>query len=226
MVNPAFEPFDAWPEVKKYEPGAVYFAFSHVWADGLGNTRRNSLPLCQLFTLRARLFRLVEHYVERYWTSPKRPERIAFWIDTLCIPLTPNVIRKKAIMKMQDVYRQSAAVLVLDAGLMQHSCPLDPLEVLVRVQTSDWSRRLWTYQEAALPPRIHFQFQDTFSEEIVQLMNQTANDSECANEGYGITRRALEITWYPSFSIESRGGVDLRDRDVQELVSLYSLEER
>ena len=41
-------------------------------------------------------------------------------------------------MKMQDVYRESVAALVLDAGLLQHSGPLDPLEVLVRVQTSDW----------------------------------------------------------------------------------------
>ena len=222
MVNPAFEPFDAWPEIIRYEPDTVYFAFSHVWADGLGNARRNSLPLCQLIKLRARLFRLVE----RYWNSPKRPERIAFWIDTLCVPLTPKVIRKKAIMKMHDVYRQSAAVLVLDAGLMQHSCPLDPLEALVRVQTSDWSRRLWTYQEAALAPRLHFQFQDTCSEEIVELMIQRIHGFERANEGYGITRRALGITWFPSFSIESRGGVDASDRDVQQLLSLYPLGER
>ncbi len=214
MVNPSIEPFDVWPEIIKYEPNTPYFAISHVWADGLGNTRRNSLPLCQLIILRSRLFRLME----RYWTAPRPPRRIAFWIDTLCVPLTPKVIRKKAIMKMQDVYRKSVAGLVLDAGLMQHPCPLDPLEVLVRVQTSDWSRRLWTYQEAALAPRIHFQFQDTCSEEIVALMNQRPHDSERANEGYGITRRALGITWYPSFSIERRtrsGRVDLRDRDVQ-----------
>ena len=225
MVNPSIEPYDVNPGIVKYEPGTAYFAISHVWADGLGNTRRNSLPLCQLITLRARLFRLLEIY----WTSPTRPRRMAFWIDTLCIPLTPKVTRKKAIMKMHDVYRQSVATLVLDAGLMQHSCPLDPLEVLVRVQTSDWSRRLWTYQEAALAPRIHFQFQDTCSEEIVELMNQRPHDSERANGGYGIMRRALQITWYPSFSIESRSRserADLNDRDVQRLLSLYSPKER
>ena len=225
MVNPSIQPYDVTPEIVKYEPGTVYFAISHVWADGLGNTRRNSLPLCQLITLRTRLFRLLENY----WTSPKSPRIMAFWIDTLCVPLTPKVTRKKAITKMQDVYRQSMAALVLDAGLMQHSCPSDPLEVLVRVQTSDWSRRLWTYQEAALAPRIHFQFQDNCSDEIVKLMNQRPHDSERANEGYGITRRALQITWYPSFSIESRSRserVDLRDQDVQRLLALYSPKER
>ena len=225
MVNPSIEPYDVNPEIVKYETGTVYFAISHVWADGLGNTRRNSLPLCQLITLRARLFRLLEIY----WTSPTRPRIMAFWIDTLCIPLTPKVTRKKAITKMHDVYRQSMAALVLDAGLMQHSCPSDPLEVLVRVQTSDWSRRLWTYQEAALAPRIHFQFRDTCSEEIVELMNQRPHDSERVNGGYGIMRRALQITWYPSFSIESRSRserVDLRDQDVQRLLSLYSPKER
>ena len=225
MVNPSIEPYDVYPEIVKYEPGDVYFAISHVWADGLGNTRRNSLPLCQLITLRARLFRLLEIY----WTSPTRPRRMAFWIDTLCVPLTPKVTRKKAIMKMHDVYRQSVAALVLDAGLMQRSCPSDPLEVLVRVQTSDWSRRLWTYQEAALAPRIHFQFQDTCSGEIVELMNRRPHDSERANGGYGITRRALQITWYPSFSLESRSQserVDLRDQDVQRLLSVYSPKER
>ncbi len=222
MVNPSIEPFDFWPKIIKYEPGTYYIAISHVWADGLGNTRRNSLPLCQLIILRARLFRLMESY----WTSSECPEKITFWMDTLCVPLTPKLIRRKAIMKMQDVYRQSMAILVLDAGLMQHSCPLDPLEALVRVQTSDWSRRLWTYQEAALAPRIHFQFQDTCSEEIIKLMKQRTHDPETANEGYGITRRALEITWYPSFSIESRRGVDLGGRDIQQLLSQYSLEDR
>ena len=225
MVSPSILPYDVCPEVIEYELGSAYFAISHVWADGLGNTSRNSLPLCQLIILRAQLFRLLE----TYWSSPECPKNVVFWIDTLCVPVTPKAARKKAIAKMQDVYRQSLATLVLDAGLMQHSCPSDPLEVLVRLQTSDWSRRLWTYQEAALAPRLHFQFQDTCSEEIVELMNRKPHDSERANGGYGITRRALEITWYPSFSIESRARserVDLSDRDVQQLLSLYSLEKR
>ena len=221
MVSPSIAPYDVDPQIIKYEPGDVYFAISHVWADGLGNARRNSLPVCQLITLRARLFRLLE----AYWTSPTRPRKVAFWIDTLCVPLIPKVTRKKAIMEMQDVYRHCVAALVLDAGLMQLSCPSDPLEVVVRVQTSDWSRRLWTYQEAALAPRIHFQFQDNCSEEIVTLMNRRPHDSERAYEGYGITRRTLQITWYPSFSIERRSQserVDMRDRDVQQLLSLHS----
>ena len=129
IVNPSIESYNFNPEIIKDEPGTAYIAISHVWADGLGNTRRNSLPLCQLITLRARLFRLVEIY----WSSSILPRIMAFWIDTLCVPLTSKVTRKKAITKMQDVYRQSMAALVLDAGPMQHSCPLDPLELLVRV---------------------------------------------------------------------------------------------
>ena len=83
-------------------------------------------------------------------------------------------------MKMQDVYRESVAALVLDAGLLQHSGPLDPLEVLVRVQTSDWGPPIVDIPgSSASAQGIHFQFQDTCSEEIVEVMNQRPHDSEC-----------------------------------------------
>lgn len=225
LQHPSLDPYDPRPEVMEYKPGQAYFAISHVWADGIGNTRRNSLPLCQLLALRIRLFKLLEIY----WTNSRPPKIISFWIDTLCVPLEPESVRKKAIMNMHEVYCKSLAVLVLDDGLMQHICPSDTLEILVRVQTSDWSRRLWTYQEAALAPRLHFQFRDTLSKEIVNLIGSRTNKKNSVGEHYGVNCSALRIPWFPSFSLRSRSElrrVDLSQKFVEDLITGFGLEQR
>jgi hypothetical protein len=223
--HPSLDPYDSRPIVTEYNPGCSYFAISHVWADGLGNPRRNSLPLCQLLALRIRLFKLLE----MYWTTSRSPRFVAFWIDTLCVPLEPKSVRKKAIMNMHDIYSKSQAVLVLDDGLMQQPCPTDTLEILVRVQTSDWSRRLWTYQEAAFAPRIHFQFRDTPSKDIVDLRCSRSGEENSPGEHYGVTRSVLRIPWFPSFSLRSRSEgrrADLSQEFVEGLISSAGLEQR
>ena len=69
---------DKRPRFKLVEAGqnSRYVAISHVWSDGLGNLRDNSLPRCQLFRLSHLVSRLL---VERCSID-------LFWLDTICIP--------------------------------------------------------------------------------------------------------------------------------------------
>lgn len=77
-----------------------------------------------------------------------------------------------AIEKIRLVYRQAQHVLVLDAGLMSYDLKSrDWLELLIRISTSGWMRRLWTLQEGALAQSLYFQFADE-AVSFVSLVNQ------------------------------------------------------
>jgi len=65
---------------------APYVAISHVWSDGLGNPRNNTLPRCQL--------RRLQGYVNSLYPKSSRP--VSFWIDTICVPRQTH-LRRKAI---------------------------------------------------------------------------------------------------------------------------------
>lgn len=162
VSNPLLERFDTQPEVVEFRPGLQYVAISHVWADGMGNPKRNCLPLCQMLALRAYIAPLLLMF-------DRNQPRLHFWIDTLCIPLVPEEARKSAIIAMKRTYEQAKVVLVLDAELMQHDLPPTPLECVARIMLSSWHRRLWTFQEAALSNRIHFRFRDSCTMEFVFL---------------------------------------------------------
>ena len=47
------------------------------------------------------------------------PRQPAFWIDTLCVPVDPQLkdFRKLAISRFDDTFRHARQVLVLDADL-------------------------------------------------------------------------------------------------------------
>lgn len=63
--------------------------------------------------------------------------------------------------KLREVYAQSTYVLVLDSTLEYFKfADIDHLEALVRILTSRWNRRLWTYQEAGLTRKLLIQFAD------------------------------------------------------------------
>ncbi len=81
-----------------------YVAFSHVWADGLGNATENKLPRCQLQRLdslaeklektarnQSNLACLAER-LENASTNDKdldvqpHDQRLLLWIDTMCCP--------------------------------------------------------------------------------------------------------------------------------------------
>lgn len=148
-----------------------YVAFSHVWADGLGNKDNNMLPMCQI----SRLAHLASALTGR---TPQ-----PFWIDTFGIPRELEQ-RKKAIAVMDSTYKLAEKVLVLDGGLLQRPSyrttedeiqTLDvesargrrvgiALELLLRIVCCSWTSRLWTLPEGMLGPELHFQFSDSTAE--------------------------------------------------------------
>ncbi|KAF8241546.1 hypothetical protein K440DRAFT_624112 [Wilcoxina mikolae CBS 423.85] len=126
-----------------------YVAISHVWAQGLGNARANSLPSCQLSLLKRVTSGL--HPINEAQSS----DQLAIWIDTLCIPIGSELkdVRKIAITKLAATYRDADHVLVLDTDLMSSSRLVSRIEKATRILCSAWIRRLWTYQEAVIAKR-------------------------------------------------------------------------
>lgn len=128
---------------------ATYVAISHVWSDGLGNPHANTMPSCQLEVLND----LVQNLY------PGEAGQIPFWIDTLCCPAIPSKGKQIAIRKMRDTYACADKVLVLDKGLRSlETTGRSVSELAFYIHSSNWSSRLWTFQEAALPKTLIFQF--------------------------------------------------------------------
>lgn len=146
------------------------------WSDGLGNPNTNTLPLCQLLGLRNVLLAARADIPEaKSWmmgglkkimlallTSPKR---LYFWMDTLCVPLSPET-RKMAIRRMADCYNKADIVLVRDSSMMCCSSTAPPDEILLRMTLSTWVGRMWTFQEAVLGRRIMIQLSDGYERPI------------------------------------------------------------
>jgi hypothetical protein len=84
-----------------------------------------------------------------------------FWIDSLCIP-EDRGLRRKAIESMAAIYKSAASVIVLDRTLQKCSIKSSPEELLVRIQTSPWMNRVWTYQEGALASKLYFKLSDGY----------------------------------------------------------------
>jgi hypothetical protein len=126
-----------------------YVAISHVWSDGLGNPRRNSLPDCQLVRL--------QNMVDELYEPSFRP--VPFWIDTILVPVEEGM-KKLALLEMRRIYEDADKVLVVDSTLEAASSLASPEECLMRVRCSNWVTRLWTLQEGYLAKELVFQFRD------------------------------------------------------------------
>ena len=140
-------------------PDISYVAISHVWSGGLGNPTKNSLPSCQLEKIR------------KCVTELGLDNDPPFWIDTLCVPQRRHG-KKLAVSKMKRTYQDAARVMVLDTQLMQTSIEFQrwqlpatdhkrigfAKEFLLRIATSSWMRRLWTFQEGAIARELVFVF--------------------------------------------------------------------
>lgn len=157
--------------VDEYDNIKEYMAISHVWADGLGNARQNTLPYCQLHRLKRTLDELRAQ--QSTWSllnrrpvdavlRKKRNVSLRFWMDTLCIPVDPSLkhVRKQAIRQMKEIYHSSYQVLVLDAEI-QIANASDMTEAFIRISLSGWTRHLWTLQEGVLGDHLHFRFKDS-----------------------------------------------------------------
>ena len=117
-------------------------------ADGLGNPFHNALPSCQIRRLRDLAIDLCSRF-----GLGKRKTKVALWIDTLCIPVAPELkeYRKLAIGLLARTYTEAMGVLVLDRELCRfESSEASVLELGIRVMCSGWLKRLWTLQEASL----------------------------------------------------------------------------
>ena len=122
-------------------------AISHVWSDGMGNPRANAIPLCVFQKLVAQTSSLS---AQGFW-----------WLDTLCFPLSPPEAYNRALLRMKQTYRDSHCTLVIDRWLLKaNAAGATAGQLALRVLCSPWSRRLWTLQEARLPPCLLFQFAD------------------------------------------------------------------
>ncbi len=136
-------------------PGSGFIAISHVWADGKGNPRANSLPSCVMRELQSLVNDL-----------PKKDSAAStpFWIDTLCVPRSPPELKMEALQRLKEPYEEAASVLVIDSYLRCHSAAqVSPFELLARILACGWSQRLWTFQEGRLPiepARVWFVFKD------------------------------------------------------------------
>ncbi|KAK2616388.1 hypothetical protein QQS21_000629 [Conoideocrella luteorostrata] len=146
-------------EVVPFDPAEPvdYVAFSHVWADGLGNPTDNALPTCQYPHLQQMANAAVTRAQDNNHSEPT-----PFWIDSLCIPVGEAFVeyRKLAIQRMRSTYQRAKSVLVLDKEILSGSKDARPMERVVRVVLSTWMRRLWTFQEGFLAQDLLFQFRD------------------------------------------------------------------
>ncbi|KAF8855039.1 hypothetical protein BDZ45DRAFT_676535 [Acephala macrosclerotiorum] len=82
---------------------------------------------------------------------------VHFWIDTLCVP-SENIPEKgTAIASMETVYKQVAAVLVIDSELEIVDESSSPAYVASMIGSSIWLAHLWTIQEAVFAKEFYFQ---------------------------------------------------------------------
>ncbi|KAI0694802.1 hypothetical protein C8Q76DRAFT_571050, partial [Earliella scabrosa] len=125
-----------------------YIAVSHVWADGLGSTTEAGLPACQV----AR--------VATYASQLIPDSDGAFWVDALCVPGARG-LRKSAITLMKETYQKADKVVVFDEGIRTLCArTTSHKEILFRIATSSWMRRVWTLQEALLAKELYFELSD------------------------------------------------------------------
>ena len=151
------------------DPAADYVVFSHVWADGLGSCSERGLPICQLERL---------HDLASRVLSPD----VWFWIDGLCIPKR-EPYRNMAIQLMKYTYADSTLSIVLDNSIRRVSVVDDPISIAWYLYASGWMGRLWTYQEAFIPPRVDLELKDGLCQidELVQRLYQMYLNNDKGN---------------------------------------------
>jgi Heterokaryon incompatibility protein (HET) len=167
------------------QPAVLYVAISHVWSEGMGNPRRNSLPKCQLYELQTRVNALYDLGEDGAYGG------VPFWIDTLCVPLEQNA-RKQAVSLMRKTFENADAVLVFDSSLLPYSVHTSSEELMMRINYCRWVTRLWTFQEGVLARRLFFQFSDGATS-IGELM-----------ERYFADQRTKDVHRFPTLQKDSQ----------------------
>lgn len=82
------------------------------------------------------------------------------WIDTLCVPINEPG-KTEAINDMNAAYNDLKITIVLDESLLKGLVNALSTELIARIVSSDWIRRLWTLLEALISrKRLVFRFAD------------------------------------------------------------------
>lgn len=149
-------------KLENFNSRAGFVAISHVWSGGLGNPQGNGLHMCQL----KRVMGLAR---ERLQSRPSwlggATGKVAFWLDTLCIPAGEGpgvkVAKGIAINKMSVIFSEATAVMVLDQELQKIDVKgMSFANTLAHVLCSAWMMRCWTLREASLANNAFVQFRD------------------------------------------------------------------
>ena len=121
-------------EVVIDEPLGRYIAVSHVWSDGRGNPRDNSLLHCQMNWL---------------FDVCQLDQGTPIWMDTLCIPADPDkkdrIYRPAAIQKLNEIYEHADKTIVISNDLSLRPVR-QGVDFWLDVRMSQWARRCWTLQ--------------------------------------------------------------------------------
>lgn len=159
----------------------------------MGNKMINSIPKCQL----SRIQRMVDEIP----FPPKQPgEKMGFWLDTLCVPVRKPFgdAKRWSIQRMRHIYKNAAAVLVLDSWLSQIPSEAPIPDRWLAVYMSNWQRRLWTFQEGCLADKLHFRFSDGAKDHEEMTDQRMAHDKELEARGIygnfcGLSNSAIAI---------------------------------
>ncbi|KAF8969072.1 hypothetical protein BGZ46_010743 [Entomortierella lignicola] len=116
-----------------------FIAVSQVWFQGIFGQNSRKCGECSIQYLEAVCNNLGVQYV---------------WIDTICMPAR-NDLRRKVIAQLRQIYMDARAVLVVDAGLIS-SRVKTALDLSIAIAISDWSSRVWTFQEGKLASKLLF----------------------------------------------------------------------
>ena len=180
-------------EQQEYMP---FVCISHVWSHGLGNTKENSLPECQLSKLQHLVNNVVRTLLESAFSVSSRAFpliNIPFWIDTLCIPVKGSE-RKSAISKIRSIYESACIVLVLDLELEHYEISnASTEEVLMRLASCSWMRRLWTLQEGVMAQFLVAKFADKFVDIKATYAKAV---QEVRNIDYPYHTARVDLAWY------------------------------
>lgn len=143
-----------------------YGILSHSWGDGIVGSALNiqdqndsAMQSCQLDSLHTIFRRIIKEQDKKDEKVSKEirkhfkdSQEIYFWVDIACLPQKQRALKAKVLNRMGDLFQNASAVLIWDRALLAEKMPPDTFEINARIQTGDWSWRLWTFQEAIIAP--------------------------------------------------------------------------
>lgn len=148
--------------VVSWKPTMEYATISHVWSDGFGNPKTNTMLSCQLRFIRHQLGKLRLGETAATSSTLSSPT-LPFWIDTLLIPVGDDErtkkLKRRSIQQIPQLFRDSTHTIVLDFGLVTTEPSKGPAKTTMEIVASSWLRRLWTLQKASVSKNLYVDVQ-------------------------------------------------------------------